>query len=73
MPRERSTGISVPSRTTYACPVFFASRTALRSFGARADGSATVSVTYRQAVEVPTPEPGRDLGERVALAQVDQD
>ena len=36
---------------------FFASRAALRSFGARAASSATVSSTYRQAVAVPTPNP----------------
>ena len=50
-------GMRVPSRTTYA----------------RAASRATVSSTYRQAVAVPTPEPGRQLGERLAFAQVDQD
>jgi hypothetical protein len=36
---------------------FFASRTARRSFGARAASKATVSPTYRQAVVMPTPDP----------------
>ena len=53
----RSIGISVPSTTTYACPAFFASRTAVRSFGARPASRATVSFTYRQAVEIPTSNP----------------
>jgi hypothetical protein len=39
----------------------------------RAASSATVSVTYRQAVAVPTPEPCRDLRERLGLAKVHQD
>jgi len=45
----------------------------LRSFGARAASSSTVSFTYLQAVVVPTPEPGGQLGERLAFPQVSQD
>ena len=47
----------MPSSTTYAYPARTASRTALRSFGARAASSSTVSPTYRQAVVVPIPNP----------------
>jgi hypothetical protein len=53
----RSVQTSVPSKTANGYPAFFASRTASRSFGARAASSATVSVTYRHAVAVPTPNP----------------
>ena len=52
------------------CP--FASRTALWSFGVRAASSSTVSFTYRQAVIPADPKPSRELGERLALAQVCQ-
>ena len=47
----------VPSITTNACPAFVAARNALRSFGARAASSRTVSAAYRQAVAVLTPNP----------------
>jgi hypothetical protein len=50
----RSIRISVPSRTANGSPAFTAARTACRSLGARAASSATVSVTYRPAVAVPT-------------------
>jgi len=43
---------------------------ARRSFGERAASGATVSLTCRSAVAVPTPKPGRQLGEHLALAQV---
>jgi hypothetical protein len=43
--------------TTNASLFFFAARSAARSFGARADSSATVSLTYRQAVAVLTANP----------------
>jgi hypothetical protein len=43
-----------------------------RSFGARAASSATVSFTYRQAGR-PDPEPGGQLGECLAFAQVGKD
>jgi len=49
--------IRVPSITTNACPAFFAARSAGASRGERAAISRTVSVTYRQAVAVPTPNP----------------
>jgi hypothetical protein len=41
-------------------------------FGERAASLPTVSVTYLQAVVVPIPSPRRQLGERLALAQVGQ-
>ena len=69
----RSIGMSVPSRTTQAQPAFTASRTALRSFGARAASRATIPSTYFQAVAGADPEPGRRLGERLAFPQVDED
>ena len=47
-------GIRVPSITTQAWPAFFALVSAWRSFGARAASRTVVSVTYRQAVAVPT-------------------
>ena len=49
--------ISVLSRTAKGSPAFFVPGTALRSLGARAASRATVSVTYDQAVAVPTPNP----------------
>jgi len=63
--------MSVPSRTTNACRAF-AAQSAVRSFGARAASRPTVSVTYLQAVAIPNPEPGRQIGERLAFAQVGQ-
>jgi hypothetical protein len=54
-----SMGISVLSRTTQECPALAASRAALRSLGARAASSATVSSTYRQAVAVHCLQRGR--------------
>jgi hypothetical protein len=53
----RSTGTRVPSGTAQASPVFLASRTALRSFGARAASSAAVWFTCLRAVAVPAPDP----------------
>jgi hypothetical protein len=47
----------VPSITTYTCPALLVSRSAVRSFGDRAASRPTVSVTYRQAVVVPIPNP----------------
>jgi len=51
----RSMAIRVPSITTNACPAFLAACSAGASLGARAASRRTVSVTYRQAVAVPTP------------------
>jgi hypothetical protein len=53
-------------------PGLTAAASAWPSFGERAASRLTVWVTYRQAVAVPTPEPGGQLGERLALAQVGQ-
>jgi hypothetical protein len=67
----RSVRVSVPSKTASGYPALAAARTAWRSFGARTADSPTVWVTYRHAVAVPAPEPGRQLRERLAL-QVSQ-
>jgi hypothetical protein len=60
----------VPSTITNAWPALLAPRTAVRSFGARAANRGTTSSTYLQAVVVPDSETGRQLGERLSLAQV---
>jgi hypothetical protein len=44
----------------------------LAQLGDRAASKATVSVAYRQAVAVPTPNPAVSPGERLALAQLGQ-
>ena len=41
----------------WACPARLACASAARSLGERAASSPTVSVTYRQAVAVPIPNP----------------
>ena len=57
--------------TRQACPALVASRSAWRSFGARAASSAVVSLTYLQAVAVLIPNPAASSAN--VFAQVGQD
>jgi hypothetical protein len=66
-------GIKVPSITRWACPAFLASRSACRSLGDLAASSATVLVTYLQAVPVPAPNPAAVPANVSPLAQAGQD
>jgi hypothetical protein len=64
-------GMSVASGTRNACPAYLAFASARCSFRDQAASRPMLSVMYRQAA-VP-PQPGRQLGGRLAFVQVGQD
>ena len=69
-PRPGPSGTGCRQRPTNGSLAFFATCTAIRSLGARAASSTTVSVTYHHAVTVPTlpPNPAANCAKALPCA-----